>query len=184
MLLFLQIFLSSAALVAFLICVHEIGHWVFGRLVGIPADQMRIRLFDFPQRVELRSQGRWLTVDDFDSYFAQLGEWTRSVSTRFAFVAGGFAFETLALILITISLARSGLVLFAAVAPGVSLAMYLIYVFVLDLPHARRRAKPYGDSTILFAIAPNAAAAVAALMVGVRTALILAAVFGWINPTH
>ncbi len=69
MLEFLAIFAFYAACVAVLIAVHETGHYLAGLAAGIPARDMRIRLLRFPQHVELRDGGEWVSpVADIQRY--------------------------------------------------------------------------------------------------------------------
>lgn len=175
MTLFFQILVANIALLFLLITVHEFGHWLFGRLAGIPNNQMRIRLFTFPQQVQLRDAEGWISVSTFDRYFERLREFVPTRSGQFAYVVGGFVFETAFLTAITIVLGFQGYWLYAIVAPGVSLTMYLIYVFAMDIPQSKSLQRPWGDSTILHSLAPGWSIAVAVGMVVVRIALILAA---------
>ncbi len=170
--LFFQILIASAVLVFVLIAVHECGHWVFGRLSGIPADQMRIRLLTFPQRVELRGETGWLTVDEHDHYMSRLQAWVPGRRGRFAFVAGGFLAETVFILTLSLALLAAGSQLLALVAVGVSLSMYLIYLLAMDLPQSRRFKRPWGDSSILMSIARGPAIALAVFMFVARLALI------------
>lgn len=176
MILFFQIFIANIALLFILITVHECGHWFFGRLAGIPADQMRIRLLTFPQQVQLRDSDGWISVSTFDRYFERLREFIPSRAGQFAYVVGGFIFETVFLAVITVILGLQGYWLYAIVAPGVSLMMYLVYVFAMDIPQSKSLQKPWGDSTILHSLAPNWAIGVAMGMVVTRVLLILLSV--------
>jgi hypothetical protein len=161
-----------------LITVHEIGHWLMGRVAGIPAENMKIRLLTFPQQVMLRSGEQWLSITSgFDQYNTALTAIVPSRGGRFLYVAGGFLFETCFLIALTVVLARSGFWLFALVAPGVSLLMFVIYLFAMDIPQVRKTQRPWGDTSILYSLAPRAAIAVAAGMVFLRIALAMAVAF-------
>jgi hypothetical protein len=175
MTLFLEIALANTVLILVLIAVHEAGHWLFGRWAGIPAERMRVRLLTFPQRVELRDDRGWVTVSEFDRYFKGLHRVVPSVGGQFLYVSGGFALETAFLVALTCVLCALGFWIYAMVAPGVSLSMYLVYVFAMDLPQSRRLNRPWGDTTILFSLCKTPAIAVVLLMVGVRLALVVGA---------
>lgn len=179
MTLFFQILFANLALLFVLIAVHEVGHWFFGRLVGIPSNQMKIRLLTFPQQVQIRDAEGWVSVSTFDRYFNRLKEIVPATRDQFAYVVGGFVFETLFLVALTLCLGQIGAWLYAIVAPGVSLMMYLVYVFAMDIPQSRSLNRPWGDTTILFSLAPRAATLVASVMVLVRGTLIVAAAFRW-----
>lgn len=174
MILFLQILAANVALLFVLIAVHECGHWLMGRMAGIPAKAMKIRLFTFPQRVDLWDGPELISVREFDRYHALLLKYVPARGGRFLFVVGGFLFETCLLLALTLVLAANGVRLYAIVAPGVSLLMYLIYLFVMDIPQARSTRRPYGDTTILYSLAPAGGVMVAGLMIMVRILLILA----------
>lgn len=178
MTLFLQILGANVVLVFVLIAVHECGHWLMGRIAGIPARAMKIRLFTFPQRVDLRDGQELISVKEFDRYNSLLLRYVHSRGGRFLFVAGGFLFETCFLIAFTLLLATNGVWLYAIVAPGVSLLMYLIYLFVMDIPQARSTQRPYGDTTLLCSLTPAGGVASAAFIIGVRVLLML---FVWLK---
>ncbi len=180
MTLFFQIFFANVVLLFLLISVHELGHWFFGRLAGIPNNQMKIRLLTFPQQVQIRDTDGWVSVSTFDRYFTRLRELVPSRSGQFAYVVGGFVFETVFLITVTFVVGYQGYWLYAIVAPGLSLMMYLIYLFAMDFPQSRALQKPWGDSTILYSLAPRCAIIVAACMVVVRITLVLLAAFRWL----
>lgn len=180
MTLFIQILLANVALLFLLIAVHELGHWCFGRLVGIPGDQMRIRLLTFPQQVQLRDAEGWVSVSTFDRYFHRLREMVPAARAQFAYVVGGFVFETLFVAGLTCVLGLTGYWLYAIVAPGVSLVMYLVYVFAMDIPQSRQLQRPWGDTSILFSLSTPGAVVVSSTMLLVRLGLIVVAWQRWI----
>jgi hypothetical protein len=172
---FLQIFFANIVLLFVFIAVHEVGHWSMGIVAGIPVRQMKIRLLTFPQQVALRDGTEWASVSNYDRYFALLAQYVPSRSGQFLYVVGGFLFETGFLIALSIVLAKMGYWLLAIVAPGLSLSMFLVYVFLMDIPQSRRLQRPWGDTTILSSLAPVAGVAVAVAMALVRVVLIMAA---------
>jgi hypothetical protein len=176
--LFLQIFFGNILLLFVLITVHECGHWVMGRLAGMPGRLMRIRLFTFPQQVVVRDDasdaagGGWVSVSNYDRYWEVFRRHVPSRGGQFLYVVGGFIFETLFLVALVLWLALEGYLMFAAVAAGVSLTMYVIYLFAMDLPEARAKGKPWGDTSILISLARGGGIAVAVAMVAVRLILL------------
>lgn len=171
MALFWQIFIGNIFLLIVLITIHEVGHWSMGLIAGTPARHMKIRLLTFPQQVVLREGDEWVSVSDYDRYRGIL---TRHVPTRsgqYLYVVGGFLFESIGLAALATGLWMAGYWLFAVVAVGVSLLMYLIYLFAMDLPQSRARKMPWGDSTILYSLAPRVTLAVATLMILGRAGL-------------
>lgn len=177
MTLFFQILFANVVLLFLLISVHELGHWFFGRLAGIPNNQMKIRLLTFPQQVQIRDAEGWVSVSTFDRYFTRLRELVPSRSDQLAYAAGGYVFETIFLVAVTFFLGYQGYRLYAIVAPGLSLMMYLVYLIAMDIPQSRTLQKPWGDTTILYSLAPRYAIIVAACIVIIRMALILLAAF-------
>lgn len=175
MTIFLEILVTNVILLAGLITVHEIGHWALGRMSGMPAGQMRIRLLTFPQQVVLRDGTQWVSVGEYDRYFAILRSHIPNRSGQFAYVIGGFLFETFALALIWCVFISKGMWIMSLVAPGLSLSMYLVYLFAMDLPQARESGKPWGDTTILNALAPGSGVVVAGAMITVRLLMIISA---------
>lgn len=177
--LFLKILVGNIVLLFVLISVHECGHWVFGRLAGLPSRCMRIRLLTFPQQVQLRdgkTDNAWVSVSDFDRYWSILTQSVPSKRGKFMYVVGGFVFETVFLAALCGVLVLQHQRLFALVAVGVSLLMYAIYVLAMDLPQSRARGRPWGDTTILVHLARGPGLTVAAFMVLSRLLLLL---FAW-----
>ncbi len=68
------ILLFYAACAFVLIVVHESGHYLAGLVGGIPARDMRIRLFCFPQHVVLRSADQWVSPVSLARIHVGLGE--------------------------------------------------------------------------------------------------------------
>lgn len=175
MTLFFQIMLGSLVLVFVLITVHEIGHWCLGRLAGLPGERMRILLLRFPQQVQLHDGREWLSVDHHDEYMAVLHRFVPGRWPRFAYVAGGFLFESLFLSGLCLALHGAGNWLFALVAAGVSLTMFLVYILAMDLPQSRALGRPWGDTSILLSLSRTGGWITVLVMVGVRLGLGLAA---------
>lgn len=173
LLLFFQILLANVVLLFVLITVHEFGHWFFGRIVGIPFGEMRIRLFSFPQQVQLRDANGWVSVSEFDRYFNRLREFVPSRAGQFGYVVGGFVFETIFLVILCIFLIWQDYWIYSIVAPGVSLLMYVVYVFAMDIPQSKELKRPWGDTTILFSLSSRSALLTVLMMVLIRIALIL-----------
>lgn len=172
MALFLQIFFGNIILSFLLISVHEVGHWAMGLAAGIPRRGMRIRLLTFPQQIVLRDGQEWVSVSDFDRYNSILSKHVPSRKAQSLYVVGGFFFETGFIVALSVLLWGSGYWMFAAVAAGLSLVMYLVYLFALDLPHSRALRRPWGDTTVLHSLSPRLALFVAMSMIVTRLGLI------------
>ncbi len=140
-----------------------------GRIIGIPAEKMQIRLLTFPQQVVLRDGSDWISVSDLQRYLEVLSRYVPTVRGQLVYIAGGFLLETMFTVLAVIILQVAGFSLFAAVIVVLSLVFYLVYLLALDLPNARRKSVPWGDSTLMFSLAPVFAICWSVGMVAVRT---------------
>jgi hypothetical protein len=171
---FLLLFLLVVALVFVLIVVHESGHYVAGLMGGIPAREMRLVLFTFPQHVAVQDGGDWVSpIRDIHRYVEVTRRHLRSRGAAFRWVAGGMVLE----------LAFTAALWGAAVAAGyrgvafwvacVSLGMYAINVCLMDLPWALRYKCVVGDTSGLWQIAPLSATVFSAVMVASRMLLVV-----------
>lgn len=173
MIMFLLILFANILLVFVLIGVHEVGHWVMGRIAGIPLQKMKIRMFTFPQQVVLRDEQEWVSVSDYERYHAILDKHAPTVGGKYLYVSGGFLFETVFLVLFTLSLWSRGFWLYAAVANGLSLTMFLIYLLAMDIPQSKSMKKPWGDTTILFSLAKKPTILIVSAMILIRVVMAL-----------
>jgi hypothetical protein len=167
------LFLFILALVFLMIAIHETGHYVAGWLCGLPAGDMKLVLFKFPQHVALRDGDEWVSpVRDIGRYIDVSRRHLRSRFAAFCWVAGGMAFE-LAFVAAVWGLAlASGYRSVAFVVACVSLGMYAINVGIMDLPWALRYRCPAGDTSGLWQISAAAALIYSALMVTGRALLV------------
>jgi hypothetical protein len=172
----LLLFVLILALAFVLIAVHEAGHYVAGRMGGLPAGDMKLVLLAFPQHVALRDGEDWVSpVREIGRYVGVARRHLRSRAAAFGWVAGGMVAE----------LAFTATVLGAAVALGyravgfwvacVSLGMYVVNVALMDLPWAWRYRCAAGDTSGLWQIAPVPAVIFSAVMVAGRVLLVVLA---------
>src|SRR5262245_38074107 len=182
---FVLLFFLILAFVFVLIVVHESGHYLAGLVGGIPARDMRLVLFAFPQHVAVRDGDEWVSpVRDIRRYIEITRRHLRSRAAAFVWVAGGMALElvfTAALWGAAMGAGYCGVAFWAA---SVSLAMYAINVGLMDLPWALRYRCAVGDTSGLWQIAPVPAVIFSALMVTSRVLLVmLSAAPGTSPPT-
>jgi hypothetical protein len=173
----LLVFWTSAILACYflLVAVHEVGHYLAGWAAGIPAAEMRIRLFTFPQHVALRDGERWVLPFDLEAYLAVLRRHLLTTPRLYLYTAGGMLLETtflLAVCLLALQWSQQGLVLLVA---GMSLGILLVYVVVMDVPMAIRRGYPWGDVSGLWWLAKAPTAVLPLGMLMIRGALVWAA---------
>lgn len=137
-------FLANLFVILVLISVHETGHFLAGWAVGVPAVDMRIRLFCFPQHVALRDGTEWVPPSDLQRYLRIMRRHLHSPSAEFVYVAGGLLLETVFAVAVTIIAKLSGAPGPALMVAGLSLIFYLILAFFIDLPLAIYRRYPWG----------------------------------------
>lgn len=152
---FFLIFFTNLALVFTMIAVHETGHYLAGLTAGIPASVMKIRLFTFPQHVALRDGDSWISpVGNIDRYIAVSQRYLSTRAAAFRWVAGGLVVgELFSVLVCLLAFQLLGWGFLAYWTAVMSLAMYLIYVLLMDLPWALLLGHPCGDTSGLWMIA-------------------------------
>jgi hypothetical protein len=169
---FLATFLFYAVCIFVLIAVHESGHYLAGLALGIPANQMQIRLFTFPQHVALRYGDGWVSPADYDPYAETV--WKHLTTTRrvYFFVAGGLLLETLFTIIVAVSLVQFGWAGLALAVLSVSLLMDASYLLV-DMVMALRTGHAWGDFSGMWFLAKPPTALLVLVLLAPRAALVL-----------
>ena len=147
--------LTTAAIVV----IHELGHYLTGLAVGIPARRMSIRLqlFSGPHVALRDDSGNRVSPSEFDRYVRLLEGFVDTDAKMFLFVAGGHALETVFIVLVvfvteTSAVPRLGWL--AGIVTWMGLLFALIYL-ATEVWAARRGETPSGgDISGLWAIAP------------------------------
>ena len=171
---FLLFFLLIWVLVFVLIAVHEAGHYLAGWMGGIPARNMRVVLFAFPQHVALRDGEEWVSpIQDIQRYITITQRYFGSYWTAFAWVAGGMVVE-----LVFVTCVWSAALYMGYRAVGfwtacVSLSMYAINIGLMDLPWALRYRCAVGDTSGLWQIARLPAVIFSIVMATSRILLVM-----------
>jgi len=164
------IFLFYPGCIFFLICVHETGHYLAGRLGGISSDNMRIRLFRFPQHVMLRHDDKWIApTTDVDTYVKLVWLYLKTTSRVYFYVAGGIALETFAVVVASAILILTGLPKSALAIVAMSSCLLLPWLIIDTIMVARGRV--FGDFSGLWRLAPLPTAMIIFAMIAVRVAL-------------
>jgi hypothetical protein len=148
---FIAYFLFYAACYAAVVAVHESGHFLAGWAGGIPARDMRIRLFSFPQHVVLRSADRWVSPASIDEYVELVWRYLKTAPKVYAYVVGGFFMETVVTTVLGFALVRLGLPRVAIALVGMSLFLVTFWLVVDAITIWRGRVA--GDFSGLWAIA-------------------------------
>ena len=172
---FLQILFMNLAIVFLLIAVHETGHFLAGVTSGIPGGDMRIRLFSFPQHVAIRDGDSWLSpanADEIQRYIELTRRYFQSRAAAFRWVAGGVVVEAVFTVTVSVSAHLLGLSEVAFWTATMSLGMYLINVFLMDLPWALLHRHAFGDTSGLWTIAKIPAVLLTLAMLLIRGGLL------------
>ena len=162
------------AIVFVLIAVHETGHFLAGITSGIPASHMRIRLLTFPQHVAIKDGDGWLSPnrEEITRYIELTRGYFTSKAAAFRWVAGGVLLEgvfVVAVCLIALAIGWNGVAFWTA---AMSLGMYLINVFLMDLPWALIFKHPFGDTSGLWTIAKVPAVLLTLCMLSIRAGIL------------
>jgi len=145
----------SLALVWFVLFVHEAGHYYTGRrIVGIPADELRLVSPLIPRYVALRDGEEWVLPADFERYREAYERHDPEYEHMERYVAGGEIIQTLVVVPLAVVLAVSG---FASVAATLLLFSILVTLLsvVFDAVWTRRSGAPAGDYSALWAVSPR-----------------------------
>lgn len=165
-------FFAFASCFFVLIAVHEFGHYLAGRLGGIPAGSMRIRMFVFPQRVDLRSDDRWVSPYDRELFLSTCWGYLKTTARFYLYTSGGLLLETLFAVASVALFIHFGCHALAIVVAISSLCIFLGMVLVLDLPVAWSRRHPVGDISGLWALAKLPTVVLFLVVLTVRSLLV------------
>ncbi len=144
--------LAYSLTAAVLIIIHEAGHYLAGRIAGIPAHAIRIRLITFPQHVALLDREGWVSPSDYRRYVSATDRYLHTSGSVFAFIAGGPLFETAVVaIACTIAIAL-GYPKPAFVIASVALGLQLVYFLLFDLVLSWLKNVPAGDAAGLWVL--------------------------------
>jgi hypothetical protein len=146
----LAFFLANLGCVLVLITVHEYGHLLAGWWGGIPLRDMKVRLLTFPQHVVFRDGPVWVGPFELDRYVTIMFERLTTLPTRFFYVAGGFLLETIFSWTAVFVAWQMGWLNLARMIAMHSLILYVIYLFLMDLPMALWRRTAWGDTSGLW----------------------------------
>src|SRR5262245_57663320 len=170
---FVLLFLLIIGLVFVLITVHETGHYLAGLMGGIPARDMKLVLFAFPQHVAVRDGSEWVSpVRDIERYIAVTRRHFVSRLAAFCWVAGGMVLELAFAALVWATAVLSGYRAVAFWTAWISLGMYAINVGLMDVPWALRYRCVAGVTSGLWQIAPVPAVVFTTVMVASRVLLV------------
>ncbi|MFK5688071.1 hypothetical protein ACI3EY_00280 [Ornithinimicrobium sp. LYQ92] len=147
------------------VVVHEAGHYLLGRCVGVPASDMKIHL-GRPSYVALRHGQRWVCPDD-EGYIPAFVRHAPSRPAAWSFVTGGFLIETCVVQLLVLVLAVQDLRGVALLVLGASSVIFVLYL-LLDAVASVRSGATAGDGSAMWRISAPATLIALATFAGVR----------------
>ncbi|MGC1208870.1 MAG: hypothetical protein WA880_13025 [Ornithinimicrobium sp.] len=133
-----------------LVGVHEYGHYWTGRMLGVPADCIRVELGGNPPHVALRDGERWLAP--MDELYAEVFQRHRpGTGSAWTYIAGGVIGESFFAVALIGVLARLGAGEVAVVLAWVTAALFAIYA-AGDLLVSLGRRSVSGDWSAMYAV--------------------------------
>lgn len=155
----LWVFLAFVVVLA----VHEVGHYLAGRVAGIPARCRRFVVLALPPHVALYDGETWVSPFQTDRFSTAYGLYDPSRRYSRLFTAGGFLAQVAVLVPAALVLGSLTPELGITIA-SVSLWFVLGYL-AMDVVATPLRGRAFGDSTHLWRLHPPTAVAVLGLVV-------------------
>ncbi len=112
---------------------QEMGRYLIGRWIGVPADKIRMAMFAFPQQVEIYDGEKWVASDQ-EEYLSAYARYDPLWNYGFLYACSGLYTESILLVIITIIFSVGGWQEVALAAIIISLGLsflqmaYSIYV--------------------------------------------------------
>lgn len=131
--------------VPLIIVIHELGHYIFARLAGIPSENIKI-VFSFPPHVALKTwQEDWISPTEYERYIEEYIRFDNQQRFQYFFMAGGLMIETVLLVLFSMMIyitPANNRYIFMLVF--ISLFVNLVYM-VVEMINSLKKQKPAGD---------------------------------------
>lgn len=147
-----------------LIVVHEYGHLGIGRLLGVPADSIRVDLGGSPPHVALRDADRWISPKEGD-YAEVFQRHCGDIRSAWTYIAGGAAVESAFALTLIVALNAFGAHDVAIVLSWATAALFAAYL-VGDAAVTASRGGVSGDWSAMFAVHQVATIALAVVAHG------------------
>lgn len=157
---FLIIFLAILITIA----MHEVGHYIFGIIVGIPSKKMKIRLLTFPQHVAIKKDNKWISPQD-KNYVSEVLKYIKTEKDAFLYVSGGFILETIFFIFFVLISKHLGLNENVLQSIIITLILFHLLYFLMDLIITAKTQNPSGDLTGLWKISKLGTLIIIGLMI-------------------
>jgi len=134
------------------IAVHELGHAVAARLVGVPPHQVAVRLTEWPAHVALEADGQWHRPGT-TGYQGAYARHDPNLRWLGMFIASGFVAQTAAMILLVIGCDWLGVDGFGGRLVRISIVVNGLYL-AGDVAATAAARSPAGDMSSLLRHAP------------------------------
>lgn len=144
---------SGIGFIWLLVIVHENGHYLFGRVLGVPAEDMRVEITGNPPHVALRDGDRWVPPMD-ESYAEIFQRHCPSLRAAWLYIAGGVIGETvvaLVMICVLVAIGIGG----AAVILAWSTTLFFVAYVLGDLAISLSRRMATGDWSAMYTVHPG-----------------------------
>lgn len=162
---------SGLGFVWLLVVVHEYGHYAAGRMLGVPADSIRVQIAHNPPHVALRDGEVWLTP--MDESYADLFQRHRSgVAPAWSYIAGGSMGESVFALALIAGLTWAGADEVALVLAWATAVLFAVYL-VGDAAVSLTRRAISGDWSAMYAVQPAATIGFALAMAAAKVVAIL-----------
>lgn len=153
------------------VVVHEYGHLLAGRVLGVPAPAIRVELAGRPPHTALRRGDRWLRPEDSD-YADAFREHRPERWAAWTYVAGGLVVETAATTASVLVLVAAGAEEVGIVLAWVALLLAVTYLIV-DVALTTRSRRPYGDHALLWQLHRGATCLLVAVALGTKVGAVI-----------
>lgn len=154
-----------------LVTIHEYGHLLIGRVLGVPARAIRVELAGRPPHTALHRGERWLSPDDagYADVFARYRQGHRAAWT---YVAGGLGVETAVSIVVVLVLVTAGVEEVAIVLAWTALVLAVAYLGA-EVALTTRHGRPYGDHAVLWELHRGATCILVTVALGAKVGAVI-----------
>lgn len=151
-----------------LIVVHEYSHYVGGRMLGVPADSMRVVVANNPPHVALREGEAWLTPLD-ESYADVFQRHRSGVAPAWWYIAAGSVGESVVALVVIAGLMWAGADEVAGPLAWATALVFTVYL-VGDAAMSLTRKVVSGDWSAMYVVQSVATVALALALGAVKIA--------------
>ncbi|UCZ52294.1 hypothetical protein LGQ02_15800 [Bacillus shivajii] len=153
--------------------VHETGHYIMGRYIGIPKDKLNIEMKKFPPHVAIKKEGEFISPVRYEQYIEAYFEYDPEGYYSYRFINAGFASE---FVFIVILFLIFNLVLEIPVLSIslilTSLVVYIVYL-VISIVMTVKTKNPWGDFGAMWRISKPLSFCIITLFIIMKSILLI-----------